>query len=219
MIELIIFDCDGVLVDSEPLANRQFAKHLTQQGLSITPEQCEEVFKGRSLASCCEWAERQLGRSLPEHFIAELQRDTFAAFRRELQPLPGVAELLASLTLPVCVASSGQHDKLSLTLGVTGLIGWFEGRVFSVDDVARGKPAPDLFLYAAQQMAVDPQQALVIEDSLPGVQAAVAAGMRCFGVGEDAAGAELIEAGAEACGDIEQLRRWLSGQSQATREG
>ncbi len=181
---LVIFDCDGVLVDSEPLANTCFARALQGEGLDWTVEETMRRLMGRSMKSCVEIVEGQLGRALPADFVDRLQADTLQAFRdAPLKTVPGVVEAIDAIEaagIATCVASSGGLDKMQVTLGVTGLWARFEGRIFSSTQVPRGKPFPDLFLHAAIQMNEQPFDCTVVEDSLPGVQAARAAGMRAL---------------------------------------
>jgi HAD superfamily hydrolase (TIGR01509 family) len=179
--QLVIFDCDGVLVDSEPVANRTLAQMLRELGLHLTQEQIFQNFVGYSLPHCMRVIAGMLGRPPPENFLRDLQARTFAAFRTELQAMPGIEDALDRLDVPFCVASSGDHEKMNLTLGITGLLPRFVGRIFSVTQVARGKPAPDVYLFAARQLGAEPSACVVIEDTPPGVQAGVAAGMTVFG--------------------------------------
>lgn len=182
---LVIFDCDGVLVDSEPLANRVLAQHLTALGLETSTEQSMEAYMGFSMPSNMDRIRARLGKPLPDNFLHNLQQETFALFRSELKPVCGIEKTLASLLaseVDFCVASSGDFSKMALTLGLTGLDGFFgrrDGRnnIFSASEVARGKPHPDLFLHAAKSMQADQQPVVVIEDSLPGIEAALSAGM------------------------------------------
>jgi len=173
----VIFDCDGVLVDSEPISNRVLAEALTGIGLPMTAEESTATFMGRSWASLVEIVEGRLGRAVPADLRARYLDRIFAAFERELQPVPGIAAALDRIALPWCVASSSSHEKMRFTLGHTGLLERFEGRLFSATEVTQGKPAPDLFLHAAARMGWAPEQCAVVEDSAPGVQAALAAGM------------------------------------------
>jgi HAD superfamily hydrolase (TIGR01509 family) len=179
--DLVIFDCDGVLVDSEPIANRVLALMLEELGLRLTEQQIFDNFVGYSDAHCFRVMESMLGRPLPDNFRSDFQMRTFAAFRTELRATTGVSDALDRLQQPYCVASSGDHEKMRTTLGVTRLLPRFEGRLYSVTQVARGKPAPDVYLYAAAQCGVDPQRCIVVEDTPPGVKAGAAAGMRVFG--------------------------------------
>jgi HAD superfamily hydrolase (TIGR01509 family) len=180
-LELVIFDCDGVLVDSERLAVRIDIQVLAKLGWTITEAEVIERFVGRSDVSIKADIEAHLGRALPDDWGAEFESLYRAAFAAELKPVPGVVEALDRITLPTCVASSGSHDKMRFTLGLTGLYERFAGRIFSAYEVARGKPAPDLFLYAAARMGVAPEACAVIEDSRYGIEAARAARMRAFG--------------------------------------
>ena len=180
-LELVIFDCDGVLVDSERLAVRIDVQVLAKLGWTITEAEVIERFVGRSDVSIKADIEAHLGRALPDDWGAEFESLYRAAFAAELKPVSGVVEALDRITLPTCVASSGSHDKMRFTLGLTGLYERFAGRIFSAYEVARGKPAPDLFLHAAARMGVAPEACAVIEDSRFGIEAARAAGMRAFG--------------------------------------
>jgi HAD superfamily hydrolase (TIGR01509 family) len=179
--ELIIFDCDGVLVDSEPIANAVLTEGLNELGLDYSLERTQRTYIGRSLKSCIAQIEREAGRAIDTAFWESLQARTFQRFRQELEAVPGIEAVLQALAIPFCVASSGRYDKMNLTLGLTGLLPWFEGRMFSAQDVAHGKPAPDLFLHAAASFAAEPGLCLVVEDSMPGIEAAKAAGMRILG--------------------------------------
>ncbi len=179
-MELVIFDCDGVLVDSERLAVRVEAQLLATLGWPLGEDEILERFVGRSDAHMLAGIERALGREVPEW--PSLYRAALTdAFRAELVPVDGVADALDALTLPTCVASSGTIDKVRLTLGLTGLLDRFDGRIFSATEVAAGKPAPDLFLHAAARLGVPPAACVVVEDSVAGVEAARRAGMRCLG--------------------------------------
>jgi HAD superfamily hydrolase (TIGR01509 family) len=178
---LVIFDCDGVLVDSEPIACRVMARELTRLGYPLSPDDCQERFTGVSMKTVMAMIEADWQRPLPAGFEERLREQDFAAFRAELAPVAGVEAMLERLTLPRCVASSGAPEKIRFTLTVTGLIGAFEPYLFSARMVARGKPAPDLFLYAAERMATPPEACVVVEDAVAGIRAARAAGMRVLG--------------------------------------
>lgn len=211
---LVIFDCDGVLVDSEPVANRILAEHLTAAGLEITVDEARRDFVGTSMDHVMTVAEDRLGRPLPEGWLDRLRDATFAAFRQSLEPVPGVHGAIASIKgagLPICVASSGPVEKMEVSLGVTGLIDHFDNAIFSSTMVARGKPHPDIFLHVADRMGHAPERCIVIEDSLPGVRGARAAGMRVLGyVGDPATErAMLAAAGAELLEDMADLARMI----------
>jgi len=179
---LIIFDCDGVLVDSETLAARVFSEQLRALGIDMTPAQCFTQFHGHTLPYCYSWIEREHRQQLPSDFDQQLMVATSAAFDADLKPVEGVLELIKTLrrcNISYCVASNGRHSKINRSLALTGLDEWFGvARRFSVEDVERGKPAPDLFLYAAEAIGVPTQFCTVIEDSASGVAAAKAAGMK-----------------------------------------
>jgi HAD superfamily hydrolase (TIGR01509 family) len=188
MNPLIIFDCDGVLVDSERIASAVFAEHLTSAGYPQTQAECMERFTGLSLSVCKVIIEQQIKASLPVDFFVELQRETYKRFSEALQPVDGVVAVLDFLRengWDCCVASSGSHEKMAVSLAKTGLQKYFDGRVFSAVDVVHGKPAPDLFLLAAQSVGYVPEDCIVVEDSGPGVMAALAAGMRVCTFGAD----------------------------------
>lgn len=143
--KLVIFDCDGVLVDSEPIANRVFCEMLNELGIAVTLEDMFERFVGYSMGQCIEMVTELLGTSPPDSFVPELRRRTALALEAEVKPIEGVEETLDDINVPVCVASSGMHAKIRLTLGKTGPLNRFEGKIFSVLDVERPKPAPDVF--------------------------------------------------------------------------
>lgn len=196
---LLIFDCDGVLVDSDRISLRIQAERLTALGLPMTYEECIREFLGIGMTETLRQIEERLGRALPADWEEELEAEVKDAFRRELKPVPGVVEALDQISLQTCVASSGSHEKMMLTLGLTGLYERFAGRIFSADEVERGKPDPDLFFYAAERMGVVPERCIVVEDSPFGIQGAVAAGMAPLGYAADAepgAIAALFDAGA-----------------------
>lgn len=181
---MVVFDNDGVLVDSEGLANVILADLLTHAGLPTTVEESVATYQGGSVGRVRELAERRLGRSLPSDFEATYNRRLFASFERSLSSVPGVADVVDRILaegIPVCVASSGPHDRIRLALRLTGLLDRFDGHLFSADDVARGKPAPDLLRHAATVMGADPARCLVVEDSTLGVEAGKAAGMYVVG--------------------------------------
>jgi HAD superfamily hydrolase (TIGR01509 family) len=194
--ELVIFDCDGVLVDSELISNRVFAAMLRELGLSLTYEYMFEHFVGRSMQHCWTEVGRMLGREVPQQVRDEFQRRQTQALRAEVQVVAGVEAVLDSLRVPYCVASSGSHAKMATTLGATGLLPRFGDRMFSATEVAHGKPAPDIFLYAARCCGVEPRACAVIEDSTAGVAAGVAAGMTVFGYCAFTAESRLRQAGA-----------------------
>lgn len=179
--DLVIFDCDGVLVDSELLSLAAARVALARAGLALDPATVRESYLGRSAAFLISDAESRLGRPLPADFLPNLRETTFAAFRSGLKPIAHVREAIEALGVPRCLASSSTHPRIALSLALTGLADLFEGRAFSATDVSRGKPAPDLYLFAAERCEVAPARCLVIEDSAPGVSAGRAAGMNVLG--------------------------------------
>lgn len=180
-IELVIFDCDGVLVDSERIAARVQVALGAELGWPLTEEEVVDRFIGRSHAAIREQVAARLGERTAAIWSERFEQRHREAVDADLAPVDGLPEALAAITLPTCVASSGSHDKMRHTLGRTGLYAHFADRIYSATEVSRGKPAPDLFLHAARQMGVDPSVCAVVEDSRPGVEAARAAGMRAFG--------------------------------------
>lgn len=180
-IELVIFDCDGVLVDSEPLSMRILLQTLAEAGVELDAEAAYEAFLGKSLATVCDILRRDHGLDVDDTALARMRSRLNAAIREELRPIPGIAATLTALGRPVCVASSSQIERIRLSLEVTDLLRHFGDDIFSATMVARGKPAPDLFLHAAQQMRMQPESCIVVEDSPAGVSAALEAGMGVFG--------------------------------------
>lgn len=179
-LSFVIFDCDGVLVDSETLAAQVFARQLANWGVDFSAERCFEEFKGYTLHACLKKLVGLTGRSLPESFLIELQDATFAAFAADLKPVQGIVELLDLLQskgIEFCVASNGGVNKIRYSLTHTGLVTYFVDRLFSAEHVKHGKPRPDLFLHAAQVCHYAPQVCWVVEDSSTGVEAAMRAQM------------------------------------------
>ncbi|MCM2473318.1 HAD family hydrolase [Rhizobium sp. CG5] len=181
--QLIIFDCDGVLVDSEPISVEVLVAALAAAGVAIDSEEAYRRFLGRSLGAVIETARDEFGLEIDEAFLLKLRNDLYARFRRDLRAIPGIETALDDLEangFSWCVASSSQRERIELSLTVTGLIDRFVPHIFSASMVRNGKPAPDLFLYAAEQMQRDPKDCIVIEDSPAGIEAAKAAGMTVF---------------------------------------
>ncbi|MGW6394200.1 HAD family hydrolase [Streptomyces sp. NPDC055103] len=212
-IELVIFDCDGVLVDTERLAVRLQVALGAELGWPLTADEVVERFIGRSKESIVGRLTERLGERTAGLWWNRLIQRHRDAVDLGLEPVDGLPEALAALTLPTCVASSGSHEKMRHTLGRTGLYDFFAGRIYSASEVPRGKPAPDLFLYAARRMGVDPAACAVVEDSGPGVAAARAAGMRAFGYTGGPTPAERLEgAGTVVFHDMRELPDLLAGR-------
>ncbi|MGW7331700.1 HAD family hydrolase [Streptomyces sp. NPDC054840] len=183
--DLVIFDNDGVLVDSEPLANSILAGYLTELGHPTTYEEAVRDYLGSTPHRVHDLVVERTGQQLPADFDETLHARTVAAFEQELKPVPGVEEVLGALTaqgIAYCLVSSARHDRIRLGHRVAGLDGWFEEEwIFSAQDVGQGKPAPELYLHAARRMGVEPARCVVVDDSPLGIQAARAAGMDVYG--------------------------------------
>ncbi|KAB1088070.1 HAD family hydrolase [Neorhizobium galegae] len=177
---LVIFDCDGVLVDSEPVSVRVLVDALRRKGVEMDAAEAYRRFLGRSLGTVTKTMREEFGIEADDTFLEDMRRDLYARFRAELQPMPGITEALDALNFRRCVASSSQPERIRLSLTLTGLIDKLEPNIFSAAMVKRGKPAPDLFLHAASEMGADPKDCIVIEDSPAGIEAGHSAGMSVF---------------------------------------
>ncbi len=189
-IDLIIFDCDGVLIDSEIISMRCLVEGLGAIGYQVDPRAATERFVGRSWISIVNMIEADWGRALPSNFAEEIDQLTMSEMATELDPIPGIASVLAALNHARCVASSSSMAWIRQGLTSTGLISYLEPHLFSASMVENGKPAPDLFLHAAEKMDVPSDRAVVVEDSVPGVQAGAAAGMTVIGF---AGGSHIVD--------------------------
>jgi HAD superfamily hydrolase (TIGR01509 family) len=208
-LELVIFDCDGVLVDSEGISNDVLARLLSAQGLPTTLAQARRAYQGLLLGEVVASAEAKLGRTLPEGWLERYERERAAEFRRSLEAVPGAAAAVRhaiAAGMAVCVASQGKLEKTRLSLELSGLADLFaQEALFSAELVARGKPHPDLFLHAAREMGAEPSRCAVVEDTPSGVIAAVSAGMRAIGYAADSDEAALRAAGAEIVHSLDAL--------------
>ena len=221
---LVIFDCDGVLVDSEPISIALLIELIVEAGGMMTEDVAYERFLGRSMASISDTLSQEFGLDVRDEHLANMRAGLYQRFRRELQPIAGVRRVLEALRIPRCVASSSQLERIRLSLSVTGLLELLDPHIYSASMVKRGKPAPDLFLHASREMAVAPADCVVVEDSPAGIAAARRAGMRVFGfVGGaharsmDLAGA-LAELGPDAIfDDMRQLPGLLAGPETARK--
>lgn len=206
---LVIFDCDGVLIDSEPIANRVLAERLATVGLELPVAEVMRGFVGRTRGGCIELAESMLGRPLPPDFGPAWDAALFAALEREVRPVEGIVAVLEAMVLPWCVASNGERDRMTRSLAAAGLARHVGTRLHTASEVARPKPAPDLFLHAARTYGADPKHCVVVEDTVTGVRAGAAAGMRVLGYAgaahSDPAGLEA--AGARVFRDMAELPR------------
>ena len=179
-MKAVIFDCDGTLVDSEVLTNEVLVEAVAEYGLVIPLADAVAVFRGTKMAECVSVLEQRLGRALPADFVPRFRARMSAAFRDRLRPVDGAVDLVRSLRQPFCVASSGPREKIELSLSLTGLLPYFKESIFSSYEVGTWKPEPGLFLHAASAMGVHPSDCVVVEDSLPGIQAGISAGMQVF---------------------------------------
>ncbi|MGW1895516.1 HAD family hydrolase [Streptomyces sp. NPDC002004] len=214
--DLIIFDNDGVLVDSEPISNRILARYLTELGHPTSYEDSLRDYMGGAMHRIHELVLERSGRSLPDDFDDTFHTRVFAAFEQELTPVDGAVSVLEKLVAdrtPYCVASSGSHERIRVGHRTTGLDRWFDdSRIFSSQDVGRGKPAPDLFLYAAERMGVEPARCAVVEDSPLGIRAAVASGMDVYGFTAMTPASRLAGA-TELFHHMRELTALLAGQA------
>lgn len=176
--ELVIFDCDGVLVDSETLGNRVLVEFVAEFGLKLEIEEAILLFRGCKMADCVAVIEQKLGKKMPSDFVTQFRTRTAKAFEHELLSIEGIEAALDKIDLPICVASSGPIEKIELALRVTNLLPRFAGSIFSSYQIGSWKPEPDLFLFAAKTMGFEPQFCTVVEDSILGVRAGISAGMR-----------------------------------------
>ena len=206
-IDLVIFDCDGVLVDSETIAQELLRDTLAEHDLALPIDTVQRTFQGRSLPAVRETLKAEFGLALPAEAFGGMDATLLARFTHELRPIAGIAELVAALGVPACVASSSHTARLRHALAVTGLSEGFGTNVFSADEVERGKPAPDLFLHAAARMGARPERCIVVEDSPAGIEAARAAGMEPVG----------FTAGSHACGDAYAERLRAAGAVEIAR--
>ena len=207
-LRLVIFDCDGVLIDSEAVASRVVAASLTEVGWPLTPEESQAIFLGLSLRQMVPMIETRMGRRLPADWTDGLRARMLAALAEEAKTMPGAEAMLvatSALGLPWRVASNSSHEEMGVKFRRTGLHRLMDGRLHSHRDVARGKPAPDLFLAAAAAERVPPECCVVVEDSLPGIEGGLAAGMTVLGYAPDGGGAALRAAGAWPVTDLSHV--------------
>lgn len=205
--DLIIFDMDGTLVDSEPIANRVFHEKLVQLGLDPRFDEATIAadLTGLALSSCFAIVRERYGLMLPEDFETDLQAETYQRLRSDLRPVAGVPDMLQQVGRPKCVASSSELDKIALSLELCGLSGHFGPHTFSAQQVQNGKPHPDLFLFAADRMGHMPKACAVVEDSLPGAQAGIRAGMTVFAYRPNGEGEAFAAMGCRVFDDMADL--------------
>jgi HAD superfamily hydrolase (TIGR01509 family) len=211
-IKCILFDCDGVLVDSEGIGNQVLLNMAAKYGLKISLNEAYKKFNGRSLKDCFQQIEQLINQPLPENFEIAYRKKSFEAFATQIKPIKGVMKFLNSLTIPYCVASSGPVEKIQLTLKTAGLIDKFENKIFSSYQINSWKPDPGIFLHAAQQMGFSVEECLVIEDSLAGVIAAKRGGFKVFGLANEKNSKELENEGAILFYTFEELAKFFKHQ-------
>jgi HAD superfamily hydrolase (TIGR01509 family) len=209
-VELVIFDCDGTLVDSERLAVRVDSKLITELGWPMRPDDVARLFVGHSRQYMREQIEARLGRALPDNWQAPFEKEYWALVETELEPVRGVVGMLDALTVPYCVASNGSLRKITRSLDITGLLPRFTGRIFSAEDVGRPKPDPALYIHAATCMGFSPAACVVVDDSVFGLEAARAANMRSFGYAGSVTSADrLTGSGTTVFDDMAELPELL----------
>ena len=215
--DLVIFDCDGVLIDSEPIANAVFSRMLATVGIEMSPAEVMRRFVGRSRDTCIAMAGEMRGSPLPPDFAQKWDDALHEALEREVRPVEGIPELLRSLPIPYCVASNGEPSHMQRGLRAAGLMPLVEGRLFSARQVANPKPAPDVYLFAAKAMGAQAARCAVVEDTATGVKAGIAAGMTVYGYvgGAQSDAATLRELGAIAFHRMAELRAALTRDAAA----
>ncbi|WP_298555473.1 HAD family hydrolase [uncultured Algibacter sp.] len=201
----IIFDCDGVLIDSESIAIKVLVDMANNLGANMNFEESLISLKGKALNLCLDIISKRIDKSLPIHFEQDYRINTFEAFRQNIQPISGIKDVVESLDIPFCVASSGPENKIRLNLEITGLLPFFEGNIFSCYAIQKWKPEPDIFLWAAQTMGFKPNECLVIEDSVSGVKAAKSGGFDVFGYTEHDYSNELEDIATSTFGSMGKL--------------
>lgn len=210
----IIFDCDGVLVDSEAITAKVLVEMAHELGLSLNETFVLDYFMGKSFNDIMRYLEEKLHAPLPASFENAFRSRTFAAFTTSLRPIPGIPALLEQLTIPFCVASSGPMEKIRHNLTLTGLIDKFEGRIFSCYEIQRWKPLPDIYWHAAERMGFAIADCVVIEDSDPGITAALSGGFDVFAYARHRPAENVLPKGAVAFHDMQQLKSLLSQRAQ-----
>lgn len=208
-IELVIFDCDGVLVDSEPLTTALIVEHVQRLGLELDVESALRRFKGGRMADVIAYVEKQLGITVPEDFVPQFRAELAERLGSQVEAVPGIVQVVAELQWPSCVASNGPRMKMDASLGRAGLLAYFEGRIYSAYEVGSFKPEPDLFLHAAAAHGASPVGCVVIEDSVSGVRAGVAAGMTVLAYDAEGDGDAMAQAGGRLFEDMRLLPELL----------
>ncbi|RXM41606.1 HAD family phosphatase [Flavobacterium sp. YO64] len=210
MVKCIIFDCDGVLVDTEKIGNGVLLEMASEHGFEMKIEDAYRNFNGRKLKDCFRYIEETIDKELPETFETEFRQRSFDAFKTQVKPMEGVIEFIDKLTIPYCVASSGPVEKICLNLEVASLLGKFEDKLFSSYQIGSWKPEPGIFLHAAKEMGFDVKDCIVIEDSVAGVRAGMDGGFKVYGFANGYNDADLEKEGAKLFRSYEELAVILS---------
>lgn len=208
-VKCIIFDCDGVLVDSEKIGNGILLSMAAEYGFEMELEDAYRDFNGRNLKDCFRYIEEAIEAKLPESFEAAYREKSFEAFKTQVKPMEGIVSFIENLKIPYCVASSGPVDKIRLNLEVAGLLDKFENKIFSSYQINSWKPDPGIFLYAAEQMGFEVNDCIVLEDSKAGVKAGIQGGFRVFGFANGYNNSDLEEEGAMLFYTYEELSEML----------
>jgi len=209
--QLVIFDCDGVLVDSELISSRIMSEIFTEIGLDMSAKDVFDTLRGGSMKETIAFVESRLGHPLEYELEAEYRKRSFKAYRDEMTPIKGIEDILKSLTVPFCVGSNGPQHKIKLNLEVTGLRQYFtDNNIFSAYDINVWKPKPDLYLYAAKQFKINPSNCLVIEDSISGATAAIEAGMTCYGYCRDTKRSDFENIGVRPINSMDEIKTMVS---------
>ena len=206
----VIFDCDGVLVDSEPLAEATIAVMANEIGIDINIEYAKRNFKGDSFKNILNHIESKFNTSLPNNFESEYRRRSFEMFTKKLKPVEGILNVIKSLNIPFCVASSGPQNKIKHNLKLTGLLPYFEDRIFSCYDIQKWKPEPDIFLHAASSMGFSVDECIVVEDTLIGITAALQGGFDVFGFADEFNHSIYKEKATKVFMGMDELESWFT---------
>ncbi|OXA98862.1 haloacid dehalogenase [Flavobacterium oncorhynchi] len=210
MVKCIIFDCDGVLVDTEKIGNGVLLEMASEHGFEMKIEDAYRSFNGRKLKDCFKYIEETIDKELPETFETEFRQRSFDAFKTQVKPMEGVLEFIEKLTIPYCVASSGPVEKICLNLEVAGLLGKFENKMFSSYQIESWKPEPGIFLHAAKEMGFNVKDCIVVEDSVAGVRAGIDGGFKVYGFANGYNDSDLEKEGAILFRSYEELAVILS---------
>lgn len=205
----IIFDCDGVLVDSESISAKIFQEMAAELGFEMDFETAVEQFAGASMNDNIQFVANNISGEVPVDFEKEFRKRTYEAFKTDIKPIPGVKELLNKVNVPICVASSGPVAKIELNLTVTGLINKFKGRIFSCYDINSWKPEPEIYMHAAKEMGFTPDDCVVIEDSASGIRAGVAGGFKVFALANETKKQKFEQLGASVFESMKDLKSIL----------